>query len=108
MESIVNNCPKSRRSDLVFLQNGYLDNFLKSKGLLSNTQALLYLIVTTKGVEPVDGVTLVNPEGLMAATGIHIQALANRLAALGLKYSVASAEEYRPAVFEKFIVKLSP
>lgn len=101
--SIVDDCPPSRRKDLVFLQNGYLDNFLESKGLLSNTQALLYLSVPAKGVEPVDGITSVNPEGLTAATGEHAQALADRLGALGLKCKVVSPEEYRPAMFEKMI-----
>lgn len=101
--SIVDDCPPSRRKDLVFLQNGYLDNFLESKGLLSNTQALLYLSVPAKGVEPVDGITSKNPEGLTAATGIHAQALSDRLGALGLKCRVVSPEEYRPAMFEKMI-----
>jgi len=101
--SIVDDCPPSRRKDLVFLQNGYLDNFLESKGLLSNTQALLYLSVPAKGVEPVDGITTKNPEGLTAATGIHAQALADRLGALGLKCLTVSPEEYRPAMFEKMI-----
>jgi len=101
--SIVDDCPPSRRKDLVFLQNGYLDNFLESKGLLSNTQALLYLSVPAKGVEPVDGITSKNPEGLTAATGIHAQALSDRLGAIGLKCRVVSPEEYRPAMFEKMI-----
>jgi len=103
LEGIVEECPESRRGDLVFLQNGYLDNFLASKNLLSNTQALLYLSVTAKGVQPVDGITSVNPEGLTAATGKHAQAFADRLATLGLKCNVVSAEEYRPAMFEKLI-----
>ena len=80
-----------------------LDDFLASKNLLSNTQALLYLSVTAKGVEPVDGITVVNPEGLTAATGPHAQAFADRLNALGLKCNVVSAEEYRPAMFEKLM-----
>ena len=101
--SIVDECPEARRKDLVFLQNGYLDDFLKSKNLLSNTQALLYLSVTAKGVDPVDGITTVNPEGLTAATGVHAQVFADRLAALGLKCNVVSAEEYRPAMFEKLM-----
>lgn len=103
LEGIVEKCPESRRKDLVFLQNGYLDDFLSSKGLLDNTQALLYLSVTAKGVDPVDGITTVNPEGLTAATGEHAQALADQLSALNLKCNVVSAEEYRPAMFEKLI-----
>ena len=103
LEGIVESCPENRRKDLVFMQNGYLDGFLASKGLLDNTQVLLYLSVTAKGVDPVDGVTTVNPEGLTAATGIHAQAFTDRLAALNLKCNVVTAEDYRPAMFEKLM-----
>lgn len=101
--SIVDDCPTSRRKDLVFLQNGYLDNFLESKGLLSNSQALLFLAVPTMGAKPVDGITSKNPEGLTAATGVHAQALADRLKGVGMKCRILSTEEYRPAMFEKLI-----
>jgi hypothetical protein len=103
LDGIVESCPENRRKDLVFMQNGYLDEFLESKGLLANTQVLLYLSVTAKGVDAVDGVTVVNPEGLTAATGVHAQAFADRLAVLNLKCNVVSAEDYRPAMFEKLM-----
>ena len=103
LDSIVDRCPEGRRKDLVFLQNGYLDSFLTQKGLIDNTQALLFFSVTAKGVAPVDGVTKVNPEGLTAATGLHAQALADRLASLNLKCNVVSPEAYRPAMFEKLM-----
>lgn len=103
LDSIVGKCPPNRRKDLVFMQNGYLDNFLETKGLLDNTQVLLYLSVPKLGVEPVDGVTAVNPEGLTAATGIHAQAFADRLASLNLKCNVVTPEQYRPAMFEKLM-----
>lgn len=103
LAGIVDNCPEGRRKDLVFLQNGYLDDFLKENGLMDNTQVLLYLSVTAKGAEPVDGVTKVNPEGLTTATGIHAQAFADRLAKLNMKCNVVDADSYRPAMFEKLI-----
>jgi len=103
LDGIVDKCPENRRKDLVFMQNGYLDKFLESKGLMDNTQVLLYLSVTAKGAEPVDGVTAVNPEGLTAGTGVHAQAFADRLAALNLKCNVVSPENYRPAMFEKLM-----
>lgn len=103
LDGIVEECPENRRKDLVFLQNGYLDEFLSSKGLLDNTQALLYLSVTALGADPVDGVTTVNPEGLTAATGEYAQAFADLLAALNLKCNVVSAQDYRPAMFEKLM-----
>jgi hypothetical protein len=103
LDSIVENCPEERRPDLVFLQNGYLDDFLQSKGLLDNTQVLLYLSVPKKGVTPVDGVTAVNPEGLTAVTGRHAEAFAARLAARDMKCRVLSPTDYRPAMFEKLM-----
>ena len=103
LDGIVAACPSNRLQDLVFLQNGYLDDFLSAKGLMANTQVLLYLSVTAKGVGAVDGVTSVNPEGLTAATGIHAEAFAQRLAALNLKCNVVTPEDYRPAMFEKLM-----
>ncbi|KAL7571435.1 hypothetical protein ACA910_019193 [Epithemia clementina (nom. ined.)] len=106
LAGIVQACPDQRKGDLVFLQNGYLDDFMVSQPGISTdtvTQALLYLSVTAKSVPPVDGITRVNPEGLTAATGKHAQALADRLAKLGLKCRVVSSDEYRPAMFEKLI-----
>lgn len=49
LDAIVDNCPENRKKDLVFMQNGYLDNFLESKGLLDNTQVLLFVSVTALG-----------------------------------------------------------
>jgi hypothetical protein len=103
LEKIIDECPENRLKDLVFLQNGYLDEYLAKKGLSDNTQALLYLSVPSLGAEPVDGITRVNPEGLTAATGIHAQAFADRLAALGLKCNVVTPDAYKPAMFEKLI-----
>lgn len=103
LDKIIQECPKNRLKDLVFLQNGYLDGFLAERGLSENTQALLYLSVPALGVDPVDGITTVNPEGLTGATGIHAQAFASRLNSLGLKCNVLTAEEYKPAMFEKLI-----
>lgn len=103
LDAIIEECPENRLKDLVFLQNGYLDKFLSEKGLSSNTQSLLYLSVPSLGAEAVDGITSVNPDGLTAATGVHAQALADRLESLGLKCNVVTEEEYKPAMFEKLI-----
>lgn len=103
LAGIVQACPENRRADLVFLQNGYLDNFLKEYNLLDNTQALLFFSVTAKGVAPVDGITTVNPEGLTAVTGKHAAAFAERLQTLGLKCNVVDAASYRPQMFEKLM-----
>jgi hypothetical protein len=103
LEGIIDKCPENRRKDLVFMQNGYLDDFLQSKGLLDNTQVLLYLSVTARGADPVDGVTSVNPEGLTAAMGEWAEAFADRLDCLDLKCNVVGKEVYRAAMFEKLM-----
>lgn len=103
LDGIIESCPENRKNDLVFMQNGYLDDFLASKGLQDNTQVLLFVSVTAKGAEPIDGITTVNPEGLTTATGVHAEAFQNRLAALGLKCNVVSAEDYRAPMFEKLM-----
>lgn len=103
LDGIINECPKNRLKDLVFLQNGYLDSYLESKGLADNTQCLLYLSVPALGVAPVDGITKVNPEGLTATTGLHAKSLTNLLASLGLKCNAITMENYKPAMFEKLM-----
>mmetsp|Transcript_1196 Transcript_1196/g.2712 ORF Transcript_1196/g.2712 Transcript_1196/m.2712 type:complete len:335 (+) Transcript_1196:144-1148(+) len=103
LDEIIDNCPENRRKDLVFLQNGYLDDFLEKKGLSENSQVLLYLSVAAKGMPPTDGVTTFNPEGLTASTGEWAQAFADRLASIDLKCNVVSATDYRPAMFEKLM-----
>jgi hypothetical protein len=103
LDEIIENCPENRRKDLVFLQNGYLDDFLEKKGLSQNSQVLLYLSVPAKGVAPTDGVTTFNPEGLTASTGEWAQAFAHRLASIDLKCNVVTAKDYRPAMFEKLM-----
>lgn len=103
LDEIIENCPENRRKDLVFLQNGYLDDFLETKGLSQNSQVLLYLSVAAKGMPPTDGVTSFNPEGLTASTGEWAQAFADRLASIDLKCNVVTPKEYRPAMFEKLM-----
>jgi hypothetical protein len=106
LDDIIEKCPEHRRKDLVFVQNGYLEDFLASKGLDDDddtTQVLLYLSVPALNAPAIDGVTSYNPQGLTAATGLHAQAFADRLAALNLKCNVVTPEQYRPAMFEKLI-----
>ena len=103
LDGIIDECPGNRLKDLVFLQNGYLDAYLEQKGLADNTQCLLYLSVPALGVDAVDGITSVNPEGLTASTGVHAQALSDVLASLDLKCNVVSMEDYKPAMFEKLM-----
>ena len=123
LDDVVERTPEDRRGDLVFLQNGYIEGWLEvscakstsvfvrprrltprlpqSKGLKDNTQILLFLAVTAKGADPIDGVTTANPEGLTAATGRHAEDFMSRLASLDLKCKVLDKAEYDRAMYEK-------
>ena len=60
---VLNKTPRKRHEDLVFLQNGILEPFLKQHGLTENTQGLIYFAISKKGETPIDGKTDLNPEG---------------------------------------------
>jgi hypothetical protein len=89
LATIIDNCPQERKSDLVFLQNGYLDKLLESKGLINNTQVLLYLSVPSKGAIPV--------------TGIHAISFQQCLQSINMKCNIVNPTLYRPAMFEKLM-----
>ena len=88
LEDVIKNCPADRREDLVFMQNGMLQQFLDAQGLGANTQALIYFAVAALGDKPTDGVTELNPEGLTAATGKWADAVAARKDAIKGRVSI--------------------
>mmetsp|Transcript_33018 Transcript_33018/g.72709 ORF Transcript_33018/g.72709 Transcript_33018/m.72709 type:complete len:292 (-) Transcript_33018:180-1055(-) len=103
LEKIIDTTPLSRRKDLVFLQNGYLSDYLTQKELSENTQALVYFAVSKKGEKPIDGVTDLNPEGLTAVTGVWAGDLAERLQKAGLTCHVYDKDTFTAAMLEKHI-----
>ena len=103
LEAVIEKTPANRREDLIFMQNGYLDSFLESKGLEKNTQALIYFAVAKFGEKPTDGITSVNPEGLTAVTGKWSEQVAARFHSGDLACHVKDAAKYRASMFEKLI-----
>jgi len=103
LDDIITNCPPERKEDLVFMQNGYIEVYLKDRGCADNTQALLYFAVAKKGDKPIDGVIPSVPEGLTCATGKWANAFKERLDKVNLKCEVMAYKEYRKAMFEKLI-----
>uniref|UniRef100_A0A0G4I1T6 Ketopantoate reductase C-terminal domain-containing protein n=1 Tax=Chromera velia CCMP2878 TaxID=1169474 RepID=A0A0G4I1T6_9ALVE len=103
LESVFDRTPESRRCDLVFLQNGYLDDFFSQKGLEGSSHALVYFAVAKKGDAPIDGKTAVNPEGLTAVTGKWAGRFKQLLDKAGLACNVLDADAFRAAYFEKLI-----
>jgi hypothetical protein len=98
LDAIIDSTPVQRREDLVFLQNGILTEFLESKGLSENTQALIYFAVSKKGEKPIDGKTDLNPDGLTAVTGKWGKDLAARLNIGGLACHVYEKKTWEIAM----------
>ena len=103
LDGIIEKCLAEKRENLVFLQNGILTDYLESKGLSDNTQALIYFAVSKFGEKPIDGKTDTNPEGLTAVTGKWAQDMAARLAAGDLACHVMDKEPWTVAMLEKHI-----
>ena len=103
LAAVIDKTPPNRRKDLVFMQNGMLEPFLKSYNLEKNTQVLVYFAVAKKGEAPTDGITDLNPEGLTAAHGEWANDLAATLKGAGLSCRVLEKAPFRAAMFEKLI-----
>ena len=103
LEKIIEECPEKRRCDLIFLQNGILTEYLKTKGLEDNTQGLVYFAVSKKGESPIDGKTDTNPDGLTAVTGKWGEDMAARLAKADLACKVLDKKTWTIAMLEKHI-----
>ncbi|GJN09751.1 hypothetical protein PR202_ga27782 [Eleusine coracana subsp. coracana] len=96
-------CAGGRLDLLVFFQNGMLDPWFESKGLVDANQVLAYFAVSKLGEPPVDGITDTNPEGLTAAFGTWAPAVAARLQNGGLTCKVLEKEAFQKQMLEKLI-----
>jgi ketopantoate reductase len=103
LDSIIEKTPLSRRENLVFMQNGMLAPYLLKKGLVDNTQCLIYFAVSKKGENPIDGKTELNPEGLTAVTGKWADDFANRLKMGNLACHVLDKNTWYIKMLEKHI-----
>lgn len=103
LEAVLEATPESRRSDLVFFQNGMMEPWFESKGLGDADQVLAYFAVSKLGEPPTDGKTDTNPEGLTAAYGKWASAVAARLQAGGLSCKVLDKEAFQKQMLEKLI-----
>lgn len=103
LDAVLEATPKQRWHDLVFFQNGMLDPWFESKGLVDANQVLAYFAVSKLGEPPVDGITDTNPEGLTAAFGSWAPAVAARLKNGGLTCKVLEKEAFQKQMLEKLI-----
>jgi ketopantoate reductase len=96
LEAVLHQTPKSRHSDLVFVQNGMLNGWLQDNGIQSNTQALLYFAISQKGDKPVDG-------GETVVTGKWATDFQRVLNAGEIHCSVVNMKKYKEVMAEKFL-----
>lgn len=96
LEAVLDQTPKSRHSDLVFVQNGMLNGWLQDNGIQDNTQALLYFAISQKGDKPVDG-------GETVVTGRWAPYLQSILYSGEIKCTVVNMKRYKEVMAEKFL-----
>lgn len=103
LDGIISACPEHRREDLVFMQNGYLENLLRKFGLDKNTQGNLFVGVPRVGAKPIDGVIPSFQEGLTNVTGKWAMAFQSRLHRNNLRCRLSFDRDFRRAQLEKLI-----
>jgi hypothetical protein len=103
IEKVILETPESRREDLIFMQNGYLETVLRRHGCDDNTRANIYFAVPGAGKKPFGGVTPSNPNGLTNVTGKWAEAFQERLDKVNVKCNVLFERDYRRSNFEKLI-----
>lgn len=101
--NVILSCPPEKKEDLVFLQNGFLERFLRQAQCDKNTKANLYFAITKMGGKPIDGITETDPEGLTTVCGKWEGAFSERLERAGLTCKVLKERDFRRSQMEKLI-----
>lgn len=100
---VILSCPPEKKEDLVFLQNGFLERFLRQAQCDKNTKANIYFAIPTMGAKPIDGITETDPEGLTAVCGKWEGAFSERLERAGLTCKILKERDFRRSQMEKLI-----
>jgi len=96
LDAVLETVPASRRSDLVFVQNGMIRPWLQQRGLEQNTRGLLYFAVAKKGDLPTPGAP-------SPFCGPHAVAVVHALNLVGLPAQAVGPGEFLQAEMEKLI-----
>lgn len=100
---IITSCPPEKKDDLVFVQNGMMEKYLRSFNVDENTRCNLYFAIPKLGAKPIDGITYTDPEGLTAVCGKWQDAFAERLERVGLTCKIYKERDFRRSQLEKLI-----
>lgn len=96
LDDVLERVPQAAREKLIFVQNGMLHSWLERNKLQNATQALLYVAVSKKGAEPVDG-------GGTVVTGPFANFFQSIFAKGGLKCTVIDLSSYQKELVEKYV-----
>ncbi len=96
LAAVVEKTPNRRREDLVFIQNGMLENALQALGCGENTRGLLYFAASQRGAE-------IEPGGDSIFTGTHALSLANWFHAVELGADEVTRAEFMNEMASKLI-----
>lgn len=103
LQEVIQSCPDEKRADLVFIQNGMLERFLRQHNVADNTKGNIYFAIPKLGSDPIDGTTEKNPEGLTAVCGKWEGAFAERIQKAGLTCKIMKERDFRRSQLEKLI-----
>jgi ketopantoate reductase len=96
LRGVIDATPADKRADLVFVQNGLIEDLLRDQGLQDCTLGLLYFAVQSVGADPVDG-------GGTVLTGPWAEHLAAHLRAGGVSVTVVDRTAFRQQMLEKLL-----
>ncbi|KAL1530503.1 hypothetical protein AB1Y20_001404 [Prymnesium parvum] len=103
LDAVVSACPEAKKSDLVFLQDGFLERSFQKHGLYDVSQATLWMALMRKGGKPVDGVNSAAPEGLSTVHGKWAGALSMRMGTGNLICREMMQRDARRNMLEKLV-----
>ena len=96
LDDVLQRVPQNARKNLVFVQNGMLYSWLARNHLQDATQVLLYVAVSHKGAEPVDG-------GRTVVTGPLSEYFESIFLKGGLRCTIIDKQSYQKEVVEKYV-----
>lgn len=94
LDAVLARIPAARRADLVLIQNGMLDDFLRERGLADATRGLLFFSVATRGAA-------IEVGGTSPFSGPHAERLAQELTRLGIPAEAIPRERFTGVMLEK-------
>lgn len=96
LDAVLARVPAARRPDLVFIQNGMLEDFLRERGLTDATRGLLFLSVATRGAA-------IEVGGESPFTGPHAARVAELLRGLGIAAEAIDRRRFTAVMLEKLL-----